>query len=155
MEILTKTARSFYGIGMAGFGIQQFIYSDFRPVILPLSPLWMHSAIWAYIIGAALVVAGVFIFLDKKAKVTSLLLGGFLFMMFIVFQCSYTLFIQPYLPHHLALWTDPLKELALSGGAFVMAGLSKDELNASHKNYLLIVPEKFIPFGRIFFSITM
>ena len=55
----------------------------------------------------------------------------------------------------MALWTDPLKELALFGGAFVMAGLSKDQLNASHKNYLLIVPEKFIPFGRIFFSITM
>ncbi|SRR6266540_91948 len=156
MKILSKTARTFYGIGMAGIGIQQFIYSDFRPVILSPWPPWIHaSAIWAYITGAALVVAGFFIFLDKKARVASLLVGGFLFVMFIVFQCSYTLFIQPNSPRHLGLWTDPLKELALSGGAFVMAGLSKDETNASHKNYLLMVLEKFIPFGRIFFSITM
>ena len=138
MEKLIKAGRSFYGIGMGALGIQQFIYSDFRPVILsPGWPSWIHaSAIWAYIVGAALIIAGAFIIPGKKVRMTSLLLGGFLLIMFIVFQCPYTLFIQPYLPHHLALWTDPLKELALSGGAFVMAGLCKDELNASGKNFL-------------------
>jgi uncharacterized membrane protein YphA (DoxX/SURF4 family) len=157
MEILTKTARTFYGIGMAGIGIQQFSYPDFRPVILPSWPSSMHaSAIWAYIVGAALIIAGAFIVPGKKARVTSLLLGGFLFVLFIAFQCSFVLFIQPNSPRHLGLWTDPLKELALSGGAFVMAGLfSEDELPVSHKNYLFIVLGKFIPFGRIFFSITM
>jgi uncharacterized membrane protein YphA (DoxX/SURF4 family) len=156
MKILLKTARAFYGIGIAAPGIQQLIYADFRPVILPSWPSWMHaSAIWANIIGAALITAGIFIGLGKKERVVSLFLGGFLFVLFIAFQCPYTLFIQPNLPHHLALWTDPLKELVLSGGAFVMAASSKDKLNATRKNYLLIALEKFIPLGRIFFSITM
>jgi len=156
MEALIKTARAFYGTGIAALGVQQFIYADFRPVIFPAAPLWMHaSPIWAYAVGAALIVAGILIAVGKKERITSLLLGGFLFVMFIIFQSSYTLFIQPNSPVHLGLWTDPLKELALSGGAFVMAGLAKNESNTPHKNYLFIVLEKFIPFGRIFFSITM
>jgi hypothetical protein len=32
---LIKTAHAFFGIGMLGIGLQHFIYSDFRPVILP------------------------------------------------------------------------------------------------------------------------
>lgn len=43
MDTISKTGRAFYGIGMAGIGIQQFIYRDFRPVILPGWPLWMHA----------------------------------------------------------------------------------------------------------------
>jgi len=156
MKILLKISRTFYGIGIAVLGIQQFIYTDFRPVILPSWPSWMHtSAILAFIAGTALIIAGTFIIFGKKGRTTSLLLGGFLLVMLVAFQCPYTLFVQPNLPHHLALWTDPLKEFALSGGAFVIAGSSNDKLNAPRKNYLLIALEKFIPFGRIFFSITM
>jgi uncharacterized membrane protein YphA (DoxX/SURF4 family) len=156
MEAFIKTARAFYGTGIAALGVQQFIYADFRPVIFPAAPLWVHtSPAWAYAVGAVLIIAGIFIAIGKKVKTTSLLLGGFLFILFIVFQSSYTLFIQPNSPEHLGLWTDPLKELALSGGAFVMAGSSKNELNTTHRNYLFTVLEKFIPFGRIFFSITM
>jgi uncharacterized membrane protein YphA (DoxX/SURF4 family) len=109
MEILLKTARAFYGIGIAALGIQQLIYADFRPVILPSWPSWMHaSAILANIVGAALIAAGIFTVLGKKERVVSLFLGGFFFVLFIDFQCPYTLFVQPNLPRHLALWTDPL-----------------------------------------------
>jgi len=157
IKILAGPARSFYGIGIAGIGIQQFIYPDFRPVIFPPAwPQWIHaSPIGAYVTGAALITAGAFIVLNKKTKATSLLLGGFLFLMFIAFQCPFIMFIQPNLPYHLGLWTDPLKELALSGGAFVVARMSGDDPQAFRKNYLLVVLEKFVPFRRIFFSITM
>jgi uncharacterized membrane protein YphA (DoxX/SURF4 family) len=78
MEILLKTARAFYGIGIAALGIQQLIYADFRPVILPSWPSWMHaSAILANIVGAALIAAGIFTVLGKKERVVSLFLGGF------------------------------------------------------------------------------
>src|SRR3954466_12218846 len=104
MKNISKAGHYFYGIGIAGIGIQQFIYADFRPVIMPAWPLWIHAfAIGAYISGAALVAAGVFIFLGKNGRKASLLLAGFLFILFIVFQCFYTLFIQPDSPRHLGL----------------------------------------------------
>lgn len=156
MKNLIRVARFFYGTGIMGLGIQQFIYSDFRPVIWPPGwPLWIHGySIFAYITGVALVTAGIFIILGKKVKVVSLLLGGFLFVVFMAIQCPYVLFIQPNSPRHLGLWTDPLKELALSGGAFVMAGLFNDEAKG-YKNFSFYIMEKLVPFGRIFFSITM
>lgn len=148
-------ARLFYCLGMAGMGFQQFIYADSRPVILPPLPAWLHtSPIIAYVTGAALIIASVFILFEKKGKTVSLLLGGFLLIVFIVVQCPYILFIQPNSPKHLGLWTDPLKALALAGGAFVMAGLSKNEIRLE-SNQLFVFLEKLIPAGRIFFSITM
>jgi uncharacterized membrane protein len=154
-ENLLKAGRLFYGLGIAALGIMQFIYSDFRPVILPPSwPPWLHGNIQAYIAGAALVIAGIFIAINKKGRNTSLYLGGLLFIFFLVFQVSFTLFIQPNSPRHLGLWTDPLKELALTGGAFVMAGSFLDE-EASNKNSIILLLEKLIPAGRIFFSIMM
>jgi uncharacterized membrane protein YphA (DoxX/SURF4 family) len=145
------TARIFFGIGMMGIGIQHFIYSAFRPVILPAWPQWMQTPILAYLIGAVITTAGVLILLGRNTKTISLLLGSFLLFCLIFIQCPFTLFIQPNAPAHLGLWTDPLKELALSGGAFVMAGLSGDTL----KHPFFTVIEKLIPFGKFFFATTL
>ena len=153
LSALTKCARIFFGIGMAGIGLQHFIYSDFRPVIIPPAwPQWIHFPVLAYITGAAIVAAGIFILLEKSTKAVSLMLGSFLLICFVFVQCPYILFVQPNSAAHLGLWTDPLKELALSGGAFIIAGLSTD---AYIKNRLLAITEKLIPFGKIFFSITL
>lgn len=145
------TARIFFGIGMMGIGIQHFIYSAFRPVVLPAWPQWMQTLVLAYLIGIAIVAAGVLILLGRNVKTISLLLGSFLLFCLICIQCPYILFIQPNSPAHLGLWTDPLKELALSGGAFVMAGLSGD----TPKQQLLTVIEKLIPLGKFFFATTL
>jgi uncharacterized membrane protein YphA (DoxX/SURF4 family) len=145
------TARIFFGIGIMGIGIQHFIYSAFRPVILPAWPQWMQTPVLAYVIGVAIVAAGVLILLGRNTKTISLLLGSFLLFCLIFIQCPYTLFIQPNSPAHLGLWTDPLKELALSGGAFVMAGLSND----TPKHPLFTVIEKLIPLGKFFFATTL
>ena len=151
MENLARAGRCFYGIGIIFLGIQQFIYADFRPVFLPEWPLWLHKAVWAYITGAGLVVAGVIILVNKGARKTALILGGFLFLFFIAFHVPYQLFIIPY-SFHWGLWTNALKELALSGGAFLVAGSLE---KPSHQPSLFNVLEKFIPAGRIFFSITL
>lgn len=55
-------------------------------------------------------------------------------------------------PAHLGSWTDPLKELALSGGAFVVAGsLPKERTNSSLIKFL----EKLILAGKYFMAVTM
>jgi len=147
-----KTARIFYGIGLMGLGIQHFIYGEFRPVIIPAWPLWMQTPILAYLIGAAIIAAGTFILLGRSTKTISLLLGSFLLFCLVVIQCPYLLFIQPNSPAHLGLWTDPLKEMALAGGAFIMAGISSEP---SRKHTFFTILEKLVPIGKFFFSITL
>jgi len=121
MQTLTRAGRAFYGIGIAGIGIQQFIYSAFRPVLLPYWPVPLAApAIWAYVTGVALVLAGIIITFSKNARTVSVSLGIFFFLLFLCFHVYYQLFLIPY-DFHLGNWTNALKELALSGGALVMA----------------------------------
>ena len=148
MQNLIKASRAFYGIGIAGIGIQQFIYSEFRPVLLPFWPaLFPMPAIWAYVTGAALILAGIIITFGKNARTVSVLLGVFFFLLFLCFHVYYQLFLIPY-KFHFGNWTNPLKELALSGGAFVIASSFPETRSSVNKKMLLTV-------GRIFFSIML
>lgn len=147
-----KTARIFYGIGMMGMGIQHFIYSSFRPVIMPAWPQWINTPILAYSVGAIIVTASTFIIWGRNTKSISLLLGAFLLLCFMFIQIPFLLFIKTNSPAHLGLWTNALKELALAGGAFIIAGISlQDEV----KHTILSTSEKLVPYGKIFFSITL
>jgi uncharacterized membrane protein len=121
MENFIKTGRVFYGIGIICLAAQQFIYSDFRPVFLAPWPQWMHTPVWAYTFGVILTVAGLLIATSRYGFEVSAIFG-ILLILLDVLQAFYFLFIGPNSPKHLGLWTDPLKELAISGGAFAMAG---------------------------------
>ena len=150
MDNFTRLGRIFFGICLAGLGIQQFQYGEFRPVIVPDWPAWLHnSSVAAYIFGAFLVVAGFIIALSSKARNTAVATGLVLFIFFLCFHVVNQLFIIPY-QFHLGLWTDPLKELALAGGCFVMAASfapsSKDGLPYAGK---------LAPVGRIFFGLML
>jgi uncharacterized membrane protein len=78
MQNLIKAGRAFYGIGIAGIGIQQFIYSEFRPVLLPYWPNSVPAqTIWAYVVGAVLILAGAIIAFTGNARTVCILLGVF------------------------------------------------------------------------------
>ena len=155
MKNLLKAGRAFYAIGIAGIGVQQFIYADFRPVIIPQWPAWIPwLTAWAYLGGAALVLAAAVIIFSKNAARTTLVLGIAFLLFFLIFHVTYQLFISPF-SFHLGLWTDPLKELALSGGAFVIAGSYQEEKRYTEPSFRTSFPGILIPYGPIFFSITM
>lgn len=157
MERLNKTGRLFYGICMAVFGANQLFFADFRTVILPPWPSWRASpGVWAYLAGAALIAAGIAIIFDKKGRVVALVLGGIFLALVIFWHLPYMLFVFPHHRWHLAVWTDAGKALALAGGAFVVAGsFPSGQTNTGEIPLLIRLLEKVIPFGRIFFSITM
>ncbi|CAN5283217.1 hypothetical protein BH11BAC6_BH11BAC6_12290 [soil metagenome] len=158
MDKLIKAGRLCYCLGLAAIAFQQFFYGDMRPVFLPAAwPSWIHGfSIWVYISGAAFITACIFILLKKRARTVSLFLGGLLLFLFIAFHVPYLLFVNQNFPYHLGLWTDPLKELALAGGAFIIAGTFPAEKPGAEKQFLLTrLLEKLIPFGSLFFCITM
>ncbi|MDB4921400.1 hypothetical protein [Mucilaginibacter sp.] len=156
MEILIKAGRIFYGIMIACLGAQQLFYADFRPVIFPpWSAAIPGSAFLAYLVSGVLIAAGIAIIFEKKAKEVSLYLGGVFLLLLFLGQVPYELIIDPY-SKHLGVWTNPLKELVLAGGAFAVAGsFSTSEAPGEKKPLLIKLLENFIPLGGIFLSITM
>ncbi len=138
-ESLIKAGRTFYGVCMAALGIQQLF----------------GLAVCAYLASATLIVAGVAIAVGKKARAVALVLGGILLVVFGFFHVPYMIFVNPY-SSHLGVWTDPLKALALAGGAFVVAGSFPDaKPNTGDGSLLLRLLATLIPVGGVFFSLTM
>ena len=156
MEKLIKLGRIFYGLAIAGIGFQQIYYADFHPMTFPPQHAWLPGlAIWAYGTGAALIIAAGAIVFEKSGRTVALILGGIFFAIFCFYYIPYELIVDPYYKH-LGEWGSAEKELALAGGAFVVAGSFPTYVaNAQKKSLFIKVLEKLIPFGGIFFSITM
>jgi hypothetical protein len=156
MEKLIKAGRIFYGIMIIGIGVQQSFYADYRPVILPdWSSHIQGFGYGVYLISAILIACGIAIIFEKKERDVSLILGGIFFVLFCFGHVTWELIIDP-INKHLGVWSNALKELALSGGAFAIAGSLPSNKKGKEQELVLIkLFEKFIPFGSIFFSITM
>ena len=156
MEILIKTARASYGIMIAALSAQQIFYKAFRPVILPSWHLSFPGfAFFVYLVSAIFIAGGVAIVFNKKAKMVSLIFGAVFLLLFIFCQTPYELISNPYY-QHLGVWASAQKELALAGGGFVVAGAFPAGKENGHKSPPLMgLLEKIIPFGRIFFCITI
>jgi uncharacterized membrane protein len=157
MEYIIKISRCFYGIALIVYGIQQFIYGDFRNVFLPA---WQEHLIllplWAYLFGIMLAAAGLAVIFEKRARKVLLILGGIFLALFCFVHIPYELTSEPHSSWHLGVWGNALKTLALAGGAFIISGTFREEADESqNKSAILRLLEKLMPFGEIFFSITM
>jgi uncharacterized membrane protein YphA (DoxX/SURF4 family) len=75
--------------------------------------------------------------------------------MFCFYYIPYELFVDPYYKN-LGVWANGEKELALAGGAFVIAGSFPDSnAHVQKKPLFTKLLEKLIPVGGIFISIIM
>jgi uncharacterized membrane protein YphA (DoxX/SURF4 family) len=119
MQPLQSAGKLFYGIGIAGIGVLQFIYPGFRPVLLPIPPEdTQHLNFLVYLVAAILVIAGLFITFMQQVKPVASGLGIFLLLFVIAGHLPQRLINHPGI---LGAWTDALKLLALAGGAFMVA----------------------------------
>ena len=151
MRNLSNIGRIFYGIAMAGIGLEMIYSHDFPYWLLPPKHHWIPGLeIVAYIFGIIFVLTGAWIVFKKKTKLISLVAGASLLLIF----CFY------FIPHefmarsrymHLAQWENAEKELAFSSGAFVIAGCFSEK-NANRFYRFL---SKLIPLGPILFSIPI
>jgi hypothetical protein len=167
MRILVKAGRRSFAICLAGLAAQQLYYGEFRPVFVPA---WPHpipgQAILVYLTSAALLLSAGAIFFEKKGRTVSLFLGGVFLLLFLFCHTPFEIWVDPY-SKHIGVWTNALKDLVFSGGAFVVAASFPPESILLKKNpaegppipqkpsALLRLLELFIPLGPVFFSITM
>ncbi|GAB3921085.1 hypothetical protein GCM10028804_16340 [Larkinella terrae] len=104
----------------------------------------------ASLFGLYLIITGAFVVGSGSGKKAALLLGAVWLTLFLGTHLTYELISEPNKLYHLGLWTAPLKELALAGGAFVVAYSFETPLNGR-----LAVLEKIMPYGNLFFLYTM
>jgi len=162
MKQLIRIGRFLYGIGIASLGAHQLITQTFRPDILPPFPAWAHQyVVFAILAGIALIIAGTIISGLLNTSMVStrhvcLNLGFCFLVLFIFCHLPYILILSPDSASRLDVWFGAGETLAYSGGAFVMAGsFSESSFVGDRKNPFLLFLERFIPAGRIFFSVLM
>jgi len=117
MENLVKTGRVFFAIAMGVFGTQYLIYASGMVGPAPGPPWTPGSPLWAYVIGGALVVAGLSIATGKMARLAAVLLGTGLLLRVMTVHLPRVLINL----HDPGPWTSGGEVLAMCGGAFVLA----------------------------------
>jgi uncharacterized membrane protein len=111
--------RVFYGLGIAGIGIQHFVIATYVPVILSSIPAWMPApGIWPYGVGLALIASGAAITFGQGDRTAAVALGSAL-LAALVLRDIPVQFASARWP--IADWNNEFKLLTLSGGAFVVA----------------------------------
>lgn len=151
MEKYNKLWRTFYALAIIAIAAQQLICRDFRPVIVPTEfPAGLPARLTlTWIVSLAMIAAGIGIIFEIKSREAALLLGALLLLFVLLLQVPYELNLYP---ANLGVWTDPLKELTLSGGAFIVAGSLPSR--GAAPGFISFL-EKLIPFGKYFMAVTM
>jgi uncharacterized membrane protein YphA (DoxX/SURF4 family) len=119
MTNLKLYGRIFYGIGIAGIGGMHFFYKGIRPIIAPFPPeATANISILVYIMALYIVVSGLLIAVGRYVKPTALILAMFFLICLVLGHVPGRLQNHP---ENIGFWTDAIKMLALSGGAFIAA----------------------------------
>jgi uncharacterized membrane protein len=148
MGNLTDTGRIFYGLAITGIGLPTIFYKDFPYMLFPAQPLSFPALI--YITGFLFILVGACIVFEKKIRPVSLLFGFVLLLIFCFFFLPYEFGSGSHYKNILE-WDNPGKELALAGGAFVVAGVFVEK----NKYRLNIIGDKLMSFGSILFSVPI
>jgi uncharacterized membrane protein YphA (DoxX/SURF4 family) len=153
MSYLIKTGRAFYSLALIVYSMMQFYFGDFRNVFFsPYQKGLPFLSILAWLFGIYLLISAGLVLVGKNGKKTASLLGAVFLMLFLGTHLTYELISEPNKIYHLGLWTNPLKELALAGGAFVVAGSFPDNKNEKGAWRFL---SRLTPYGNLFFLFTM
>jgi len=151
MENLFNMGRIFFAIAIGEIGVQAIYYHDF-PYILPVpAHFWIPGReVLAVIFGIMFVLAGACIFFEKRTRQVSAVFGTVLLAIFSFYYIPYEFLTSPNFLH-LEEWENAEKELAIAGGAFVIAGCFSERNKKHHPRFL----GKQITFGAILFAITL
>jgi uncharacterized membrane protein YphA (DoxX/SURF4 family) len=150
MRNLGNIGRIFYGISIGGMGFLTIYYRSFSYMLLPPQFLTPSHSMLTFISGTLLFLAGAFIVFEKKTRTISLLLGSVLLLIFCFLFIPY-MFSANSNYKHLTEWENAEKELALAGGAFIIAGC----FSGKNENSLNPFWGRLKSFGAILFSIPI
>jgi hypothetical protein len=148
---LSVIGRVFFGIAIGGLGYLSVYNHDFPYMLIPPGHSWIPGlqAI-VYIFGALLILAGACIIIGKKVTLVSLVIGWVFLLIFCFYFIPYQCIVSKN-NLHFGDWENAAKELALAGGALVIAG----SFPQNNENLIGSFWSKLIPFGAILYAITI
>lgn len=123
MNTLTKIGRIVYAIPFLVFGMMHLMKADAMAGMIP--SFIPGGILWVYLTGLALIAAAVSIFIQKQIRLACLMLAGML-MVFILTLHIPGVMSGDQMMMQMAM-SGMLKDLALAGGALVIAGLYSDK----------------------------
>jgi uncharacterized membrane protein len=145
---LVPLGRTFYAIGLIGIGVQHFIFANFIPVVVALWPAWMPGRqLPAYLVGVALVVAGVAILFNFEGRLVAVVTGAAFLLLVLIAHIPGQMMGYP---AHLGSWTNAFKALTLGGGAWIVALSFEDDTSVADSSFGWMFTA-----GRFFFAITL
>ncbi|MVM33304.1 hypothetical protein GO755_24910 [Spirosoma sp. HMF4905] len=151
MKQLVRIGRAFYAIALFVYGCQQIYFGTFRDVFFSVYQNHLPFLnVFAWLFGLYLIVTSTLLVVSGAGKKAALLLGAVWLSLLLGTHMTYELISEPNKLYHLGLWTAPLKELALAGGAFVVAYSFEIPLTGK-----LMALEKIMPYGNLFFLYTI
>jgi uncharacterized membrane protein len=115
-EELVVVGRMLFAVALVVFGVQHFLYAKF---VATLVPAWIPGHLfWAYFVGVAFVTAALAIATKVQGRTGAALLGLMFLLWVVVLHAPRVAAAR----HDGNEWTSALVALAMSGGAFVLAG---------------------------------
>jgi uncharacterized membrane protein len=148
ITIALRLGRFFFATGIAVFGIQYLLYGRFVGGLPPM-PQWIAGGpFWAYVTGAVLLAGSLGIAAKKPRFASATFLGlGFLLCVIVLHGPRVVAIL-----HDGVMRTRAFEPLAISGAAFVLAGMVPNRhLSASQ----LISPHREVDLGRVLFALPM
>jgi uncharacterized membrane protein len=113
---LFQSGQSLFAISLIVFGIQHFMYARFIATLI--TPWIPGHLFWAYFVGVAFIATCLAIVSGKLARLAATLLGTMFFLWVVVLHAPRVAAAL----HNGNEWTSMFVALAMSGGAFVIAG---------------------------------
>lgn len=143
MQNLTATGRLFFAISITVFGIQQFMYNDFLPTLMPIPISLPGRQFLLYIISIFLIIASICIVIKKMERLAATIIGILFLLLFFIIHLPKIIGD----PHNGGLWAAAFEVFAIGGGALFLARISSTGMNRTQN--------AIIRTGRYLFAISM
>lgn len=144
MQELCKSGRYYFAFAFIAFGFIQLNVQEFMSGFLPVSQTLPGRVFFLYLVSTLFIAIGIAMCIKGTAGRAALLAAILLLV----------LFFYPHLVslltdlHNPAPWTSTAEDLALCGGAFIIAGDIQERTNPSSHS-------KFTSIGKILFAVSL
>ena len=129
LEGLDSLGRTFFGLATMASGVQQLVTGDFVRLV-PKLPAWVPApSAWPYVVGVVLVASGLAILTGRMARTAAAIVAAMILVIVVVLYPP-SMVANPLIDRPLLrgfMYTNPLKCLALVGGAAILLGGLPDE----------------------------
>lgn len=115
VALIIKISRYIFALMLIAFGVLQFFNLDFETARIPsFLPLRIF---WVYLMGAAMIITGICVIINRKARLSAIALGCFLL---IINLLNHGYLLANDL-HNPILWTGAMLDVAITASVFILA----------------------------------